>query len=102
MGRVWLDRRAHRGPTLLTALERVSALRRIPRCGWNGKSTKTLETRTRPVAVILRSSVSAWPSNSESRAIGTGPEGAGLAWFARGAFRQRARRRQHQSTLLPK
>jgi len=27
---------------------------------------------------------------------------AGLAWFARGAFRQRARRRQHQSTLLPK
>src|SRR6266446_5051457 len=27
---------------------------------------------------------------------------AGLAWLARGAFRQRARRRQHQSTLLPK
>src|SRR5947209_677123 len=27
---------------------------------------------------------------------------AGLAWFARGAFRHRARRRQHQSTLLPK
>jgi len=27
---------------------------------------------------------------------------AGLAWFARGAFRHRARRRQHQSTPLPK
>jgi len=27
---------------------------------------------------------------------------AGLAWFARGAFRERARRRQHQSTPVPK
>src|SRR5712692_4486059 len=89
MGRVWLDRRAHRGPTLPTALERVSASRRIPRCGWNGKSTKTLETRTRPVAVISRSSVSAWPSNSESRAIGAGPGGAATPNRA-GPHRRRA------------
>jgi hypothetical protein len=27
---------------------------------------------------------------------------AGLAWFARGAFRERARRRQHESTPVPK
>jgi len=27
---------------------------------------------------------------------------AGLAWFARGALRERARRRQHQSTPVPK
>src|SRR5713101_8344726 len=89
MGRVWLDRRAHRGPTLPTALERVSASRRIPRCGWNGKSTKTLETRTRPVAVISRSSVSTWPSNSESRAIGAGPGGAATPNRA-GPHRRRA------------
>src|SRR6266850_1562501 len=70
MGRVWLDRREHRGPTVLTASERVWASRGMPRCGWSGRGTKTLETRTAPAAVISPSSVSAWPSNSESRVLG--------------------------------
>src|SRR6267378_5949804 len=76
MGPVWSDRRAHREATLLTALERVSTSRGMPRCGWNGKSIETSETRTPRAAAISPSSVSAWPSNSDSRVIGAGPETA--------------------------